>query len=199
MKIYTKKGDKGTTSLYDGRRIGKNTVVFDVIGEMDELTARLGLAVVACKSIPWIANILRKIQCKIQDINSILATIDKEGKKLPSITEEDVGDLELHIDDYTMVTPKLRAFILPGVAELDARLHLCRTQARKCERGLFGINETNEVLVDHKGEDVDLAELVIDPVILKYINRLSDLMFAMARHTCHQAGCKDAFVSDYSG
>lgn len=199
MKIYTKTGDNGKTSLYDGRRIDKNTVVFDVIGELDELTARLGMAVALCDVNHHVANVLRTIQCKIQDINSILATIDKEGKKLPSISEEDVKYLETHIDDYSMVTPKLKAFILPGVTKVDAQIHLCRTQARKCERGLFGINKTEEVLLDHRGKDVDLSELVIDPVILKYVNRLSDLMFAMSRYLCHTSGCKDVFISDFSG
>jgi len=197
MKIYTKTGDTGKTSLYDGRRIDKASVVFDVIGEVDELNARLGVAAVACKNNCIVSTIIREIQCKTQDINSILATIDKTGKTLPSITEDDVTALEKRIDDYSMVMPKLTAFILPGVSELDAHLHMCRTQARKCERALFNLNRCEDVLLDHKNREVDIGGLTVDPVILKYVNRLSDFLFALARYTCHVGGCKDAFVKDY--
>jgi cob(I)alamin adenosyltransferase len=197
MKIYTRTGDGGKTSLYDGRRIDKASVVFDTIGELDELNSRLGLAAVHSDSNYLVSNAIRRVQCKLQDINAILATINKDGRELPEITEEDVTLLEKSIDDYSMVTPKLKAFILPGVTVLDAQLHICRTQARKCERSLFSLNRSDVVLKDHKDRDVDLGALVVDPIILKYINRLSDYLFALARYTCHKSGSEDIFEKDF--
>ena len=197
MKIYTRTGDGGKTSLYDGRRIDKASVVFDAIGDIDELNSRLGLAAAYSDANYLVSTAIRRVQCKLQDINAILATINKEGRSLPQITEDDVTHLEKCIDDYTMVAPKLKAFILPGVTVLDAQLQLCRTQARKCERTMFALNMTDDVIKDHKGRDVDLSELVIDPVLLKYINRLSDYLFALARYVCTKAGCEDAFMDDF--
>lgn len=197
MKIYTRTGDAGKTSLYDGRRIDKASVVFDAIGDLDELNSRLGVAAAHSENNYLVSNAIRRVQCKLQDINAILATINKEGRTLPEITEDDVTALEKAIDDYSMVTPNIKAFILPGVTVTDSHLHLCRTQARKCERALFALNLTDEVLKDHKGRDVDLGELSVDPVILKYVNRLSDYLFALARYVCYKAGSEDAFVEEF--
>ena len=136
MKIYTKTGDKGFTSLYDGNRIKKTNYVFNIIGELDELNSRLGV-VCAYDTMNYIYEQIRLIQKKIQDINSILATFEKHNRKLPEITENDIQFLESKIDEFTNETPALTKFILPGVTVLDSHLHLCRTQTRKIERMLW--------------------------------------------------------------
>ena len=197
MKIYTKTGDTGKTSLYDGRRIAKNSVIFDALGEMDELNARIGVACSLSETNYLYTNLLRTIQCKIQDINAIIATVNKENKKLPIVDEADVSRLETCIDNNDTITPRLTKFILPGVTKLDAQLHVCRTQARKVERMLWYLNDEECVLKDERGRDVDIGSVVIDPVILKYFNRLSDFFFAFARYVCHKDNCEDCFVDTY--
>lgn len=196
MKIYTKTGDKGKTSLYDGRRIAKNSVIFEVLGEMDELNARIGVACSMSETNYLYTNLLRSIQCKIQDVNAIIATVDKEGRTLPIVTEEDVERLEKCIDDYDTFTPKLRKFIIPGVTKLDAQIHLCRTQARKVERMLWELNDEVSILKDEKGNDVDIGSVQIDPVILRYFNRLSDFFFGFARYICYKDGSSDCFEEE---
>jgi cob(I)alamin adenosyltransferase len=197
MKIYTRTGDGGKTSLYDGRRIAKNCVVFDVLGELDELNSRIGVACGYASANYLYLNVLRDVQCKIQDINAIIATIDKRGKKLPVITPDDVSKLEASIDNYDSITPRLTKFIIPGVTELDASIHMCRTQARKAERKMWSLHDELSILTDEKGNPVDLGEVNIDPTILKYVNRLSDFFFSLARYVCHKSGSPDCFVDDF--
>jgi cob(I)alamin adenosyltransferase len=197
MKIYTKTGDSGKTSLYDGRRVSKNCIIFDTLGELDELNVRIGVACTFSETNYLYTNLLRTIQCKIQDVNAIIATVNKEGKKLPVITEDDVKRLETCIDNYDGITPKLTKFILPGVTKLDAQLQTCRTQTRKVERLLLSLNDINATLVDEKGNEVNLEIVKVDPVILKYFNRLSDFFFSFARYVCHKDNCADCFIDDY--
>lgn len=198
MKIYTKTGDSGKTSLYDGRRIDKNSVVFEVIGEVDELNSRIGVACSLCESNYLYSRVFREVQCKLQDINSIIATIDKTGKKLPVITEDDVVTLETRIDNYTSVTPKLKKFILPGVTQLDAVIHTCRTQTRKVERCLWNLHEELSIIQDEKGNNIDMGDVQIESSIFKYINRLSDFFFAFSRYVCFKSLSEDCFADDYS-
>ena len=198
MKIYTKTGDNGKTSLYDGRRIDKKSVVFDVIGEVDELNSRLGVACSLCENNYLYSRVLREVQCKLQDINSIIATIDKTGKMLSNITDDDVNTLETRIDNYTSVTPKLKKFILPGVTQLDAIIHMCRTQTRKVERYMWQLHDELSIIQDEKGNNIDLGDVRIDPIIFKYINRLSDFFFAFSRYICFKSLNEDCFADDYS-
>ena len=108
MKIYTKTGDAGNTSLYDGSRAPKFSVVFQVLGEIDELNSRIGLL---CTHMPD-TDMLRKIQRTLQDFNSHIATIDKTNKKLPDLPESLVLELENMIDEMEKVCPKLTKFLL---------------------------------------------------------------------------------------
>jgi len=154
-KVYTKTGDKGTTSLYDGSRVEKTAKFFVVLGEIDELSSRIGMLCAQipdrlsgqgcvnkiCFNFPPLqgfnneqnnpANILRIIQATLQDLNSIIATVNKENRKIPTIEEKCVQELETYIDHMEEFTPKLTKFILPGVTLADAQSHLCRTQTRK--------------------------------------------------------------------
>ena len=176
MKIYTKTGDAGNTSLYDGSRAPKFSVVFQVLGEIDELNSRIGLL---CTHMPD-TDMLRKIQRTLQDFNSHIATIDKTNKKLPDLPESLVLELENMIDEMEKVCPKLTKFILPGVTTPDALSHLCRTQARKAERYIVDM---------HFSHKVEIPE-----IIMKYMNRLSDFFFVFSRWICVKSGNTDYFL-----
>lgn len=196
MKIYTKGGDKGTTSLYDGSRAPKSAINFQVIGEMDELSVRIGTlhasingahsAVVSTDfSVGGrpLSDLLRKIQCALQDLNSLFAVTRKTSKRLPSIDENTVHDLEKVIDSMEEELPPLTKFILPGVTLIDSYAHACRTQTRKVER-LF----VELCLVEE-------WECVHADMMGSYLNRLSDFFFVLARWICHSSGESDCFYT----
>lgn len=197
MKIYTKTGDKGTSSLYDGNRISKNSVIFQTIGEIDELTSRIGITCALSSSNYLVVELLRKIQCKLQDINSIVATVDVKGRKIPEINEDDVLFIEKKIDEFEKFNDSLKAFILPGVTVVDSHLHFCRTQARKVERMLWSLQNDESVVVAERGKTVDIGTVQFNPNLLKYVNRLSDFFFSFARYICKKEGETDCFVSDH--
>lgn len=200
MKIYTKTGDAGTSSLYDGGRVMKNCIFFNVLGELDELSSRIGML---CALIPDTKEyylhldeqmrlffreqkFMRKIQSNIQDINTIIATVDPVKSALYQITSEDVKDLERWIDHMETFNTKLTQFVLPGSTMVDAQAQLCRTQTRKVERYLWELHNSTEVL--QKGvkqpvsETIDLSKIRLDNMLFAYINRLSDFFFVMARY-----------------
>ncbi len=201
MKVYTRTGDKGITSLYDGKRIAKNSVFFEVLGEIDELSSRVGVLIsnLSEKDTPdGLLAQLRVVQGILQDINSIIATVDSAGRKLPEVTEDDITKLEVSIDRMEQSNPKLTKFILPGVTVSDAHSHMCRTQTRKIERRLWEMQRSNEYVEVFKMKDqetyIDLTEVNIDENILKYINRLSDYFFVLSRYICHAVyGKEDHF------
>lgn len=205
MKVYTKTGDVGTSSLYDGKRIAKNTIIFDVLGELDELSCRIGML---CTLVPntgfleehnrdGLIKFLRDVQSTIQDINSIIATTDKEGKTLPEIIEQDVLKIEEWIDFMENYNPKLTKFILPGVRQEDAQAQLCRTQTRKVERYLWELHDTdNKLKVYNKDKQhIDLKPITIPENVTKYINRLSDFFFVLSRYLCFVQGTEDCFYN----
>ncbi len=180
VSIYTKRGDNGNTSLLGGRRVSKSAGIPSTIGEVDELSSRIGMLYAMANqgghnfllSLPH----LRSIQSRLQDINTMLASPENKREKviqnLPSFTQE----LEAQIDHWEEKLPKLTKFILPGVTTLDAQAQLCRTQTRKVERELVKIWELPEAL-------------------LPYINRLSDYFFVLARLVCHLQQHEDAFYT----
>ena len=189
MKIYTKTGDKGKTSLYDGNVVRKTSYVFDVLGDIDELSSRLGIAI-SFDENNIISEELRTIQKTLQDINSILATYEKQKRKnLPSIDEENINHLEQSIDVFTENTPPLTQFILPGVTPVDSYLHLCRSQTRKIERMLWMFVENHSIEMENK-----TIHNQLDTVVLRYFNRLSDFFFAAARYVCVKNGQTDCFL-----
>lgn len=178
MKIYTKTGDKGQTSFYDGSRALKCAINFDVVGEVDELSSRIGLL---CSLIgEEDSGILRRIQAILQDINSHIATIDKKKCSLPELSYDVVASLEVAIDSMEKVNPKLTKFILPGVMQTDAQAHLCRTQTRKVERRII--------------ELYNLIPGIVPDVVLQYINRLSDFFFVFARWLCATKNVSEYFA-----
>jgi cob(I)alamin adenosyltransferase len=181
MKLYTKTGDKGITSLYDGSRIPKSSVIFDVLGNLDELSSHIG---VLCAKIgqPNLSltgpgpkqqetslSILREIQVKLLDIGSNIAVIDeKKKKRVPIIEEKDVRRVEVWIDTCEIVNGKLTEFLLTGIKEKDSQCHVCRSVSRRVERSMWKLMNDDKIKIDDE--------------ILKYMNRLSDFFFSFARN-----------------
>ncbi len=173
MKIYTKTGDSGETSLFDQTRVSKADPRVDAYGEVDELNAVLGLVRSAVADDDLRAA-LESIQRELFAIGARLADpatrIASRVTKV-SVRDEDVARLEQTIDALETELAPLRRFILPGGSETGARLHLARTVCRRAERRVVGLG----------------AE-AIEPIVVVYLNRLSDLLFVMARAANRRAG-----------
>lgn len=182
--IYTKTGDKGISSIYDGTRMPKDDAVFQTLGEMDELTTRIGSLKVYIQSISEIErkvldreytlNILETIQADIQNFNSHIATHrGKNLERLPYIETDLVCKIENEIDRMESAMPVLTKFILPGESELACRSHLCRTQCRKAERYFTAVK---------RNLDPSLTTKIEWETMSKYLNRLSDMFFSLSRY-----------------
>lgn len=186
MKIYTTTGDTGTTSLYDGSRIPKHDPVLHVLGTNDLLSSHIGMLIaitpvaLAPETVAPI-DFLRGIQCKLQHINSLLATPDTgKATRLTQITETDVVRLEAMIDKTEAENTALREFILPGVTQLDAQAQICRAVCREVER----------YLCEHA------STTAVSAPVLQYMNRLSDFFFVYARWLCMKRGRLECKASD---
>ena len=177
-KLYTKTGDKGTTSLYDGNRIPKNSIFFDVLGDLDELSSHIGMLITLIKD--YDINYLRFIQKHLLNIGSNIAVVNNE-KKVPIITENNIRNLELEIDDCESCNKKITEFLLPGVNKSDAQCHICRSVTRRLERNLWKLHYSSD-LVKGKRNNIELSEVHVDDNILVFINRLSDYFFALSRN-----------------
>jgi cob(I)alamin adenosyltransferase len=186
MKLYTKRGDDGGTDLFAGGRTTKTDPRIHAIGEVDESNAALGLAISACDPGD-IKDILLQVQPRLFDLGTDMATPapgsapERSPESGPGpvkprrITQQHIDNLEHHIDTVCEQLPAMKHFILPGGSELAARLHLARTVCRRAERACVALNEA----------DPATAHAVI------YLNRLSDLLFALARLANQQAGVED--------
>lgn len=174
MRIYTRTGDSGETALFGGQRVRKSALRVEAYGELDELNACLGLAVAARADAPT-ANLLIEIQRHLFALSARIADA-REGAETPTektaFPEAHVTILERAIDLAEEALPPLRTFVIPGGAELAARLHLARTVCRRAERRLVAL----------------AAKEHVPSVFLAYLNRLSDLLFVLARAANHQAG-----------
>jgi cob(I)alamin adenosyltransferase len=177
MKIYTKTGDDGTTGLFGGQRVPKTHQRVAAYGAVDELNAAVGVAV-AVGGNEALAALLTALQRDLFVLGADLAT-PHEGRAAPSylprIDEAQIAALERHIDEHESTLPPLRNFILPGGTPLAAHLHAARTICRRAERATVA-------LAEH--EDLGLL-----PV--RYLNRLGDLLFVLARFANHAAGVAD--------
>lgn len=165
MKLYTKKGDSGDTALFSGRSARKSDPCVNVVGDLDELSAALGLAAI---TYPAVASHIRAIQ---HDLYAISALISAEGTR-PELgfSEEEAKRLEGIIDQVSDTLPELRDFIYPGESEASARLHMARVVARRAERALTALSPP------------------ASPAVSAYVNRLSDLLFVWARRVDFDAG-----------
>ncbi|HEV8317417.1 MAG TPA: cob(I)yrinic acid a,c-diamide adenosyltransferase [Vicinamibacterales bacterium] len=173
MKIYTKTGDRGETSLFDNTRVSKADARVDAYGEVDEINACLGAARAAGVDAD-IGSALEAIQKDLFALGARLA--DPSARIAARVTkaaigESDVQRLEAIIDRLEEELPPLRRFILPGGGPAGAALHLARTVCRRAERRVIAL-----------GGDA------VEPILIAYLNRLSDLLFVMARAVNHRAG-----------
>ncbi len=165
MKIYTKKGDTGTTALYGGLRLSKADLRIEAYGNVDELNSFIGLAATYMEEKEY-SDLIQDIQSRLFDIGTHLAA--EPGKKnliLPEIKEEYIVVLEQYIDKMNEHLPELKFFILPGGNKATAVCHVARTVCRRAERGIVRLAEQEEIL----------------PALVKYLNRLSDFLFVLAR------------------
>jgi cob(I)alamin adenosyltransferase len=178
MKIYTRTGDGGDTGLFGGGRVSKGHIRVEAYGAVDELNAALGLSVAAV-SDGEIRKWLGPIQHDLFSIGASLARPGGEGSTprptTPPLPAERIRQMEAWIDLATEETPELRSFILPGGTPGAAYLHLARTICRRAERAVVRLNQ----------------EEASDPEVVKYLNRLSDLLFALARLENCRAGVPD--------
>ena len=194
--IYTKTGDKGTTSLYNGERKSKTDITFEVLGQIDHLNSQIGFAKEQCKlalehaeakeSNPERHEFVEKeqlenIQNRLFEIGSHVATPrdsskGEDDKKLYTVFDETyIEMLEQWIDTYDNDLPPLKSFILPGGGIGSASLHLCRTSCRTVERNLF-------YLINDEKVDISVG---------RYINRLSDYFFTLARVMSQKCNIED--------
>ncbi len=171
MKIYTRTGDAGQTSLFDGTRVQKSDARVDAYGEVDELNAWLGL--VRADGID--ADLDGELAHIQRDLFALGARLADPAEKIAArvtkadIADADVARLEQLIDRLEDGLPPLRRFILAGGSRPGAALHLARTVCRRAERRIVAL------------------EPAVDPVLLRYVNRLSDLLFVLARAVNHRA------------
>lgn len=175
MKIYTKTGDKGETGLFDGTRVPKSDARVDAYGDVDELNALLGLARSLLRE-QELADILAEVQRDLFAVGAQLAD-PKHGERphlreKARLTEGRIQKLEEQIDRWEAELEPLRQFILPGGVEAGAVLHYARTVCRRAERRIVRLGGT----------------IPVSPILLAYVNRLSDFLFVMARVVNHRAG-----------
>ena len=174
MKIYTRKGDAGTTSLIGGTQVAKFHYRIAAYGSTDELNAQVGAVRDAIEDTQ-IRDFLYTIQNNLFIIGSILASDGRNQMKLPEIGENDVEVLEKEIDQIEQQLPALRNFILPGGHSLISHCHIARTVCRRAERKTVQLNENERV----------------NPMIITYLNRLSDYFFVLARLMAQKLGIKE--------
>lgn len=170
MKIYTKTGDQGSTSLFGGKRVLKSDLRIDTYGTVDELNSWIGVL----RDQPVNQNrssVLIEIQDRLFTIGSILATEPGNAKvKIPALTETDISFLEKEIDTMDSVLPPMRFFVLPGGHQAVSFGHVARTVCRRAERLVIALTQVDP----------------ISDLVIKYLNRLSDYLFVLCRMMAHE-------------
>ncbi|MEN9497496.1 MAG: hypothetical protein RL750_395 [Bacteroidota bacterium] len=172
LKIYTKTGDTGTTSLIGGTKVPKSHLRIEAYGTVDELNSYLGLCIDLLKD-EQSRKTLREVQDRLFTIGSALACdpVREPGMKLPDLKITDIQLLEEEIDRMTEALPPMKNFILPGGHATLSHLHIARCVCRRTERHC--------VRLELEGEEVS-------PLIIQYLNRLSDHLFVLSRYIGHQ-------------
>ena len=175
MKIYTKTGDSGDTGLFGGGRVGKDHPRVEAYGDVDELNATLGL-VRALEPMPRIDEVIVPIQRDLFSIGALLATPDRDKMKASlekaRIDDTRIRELELAIDQCETELEPLRSFIVPGGTAKAATLHVARTVCRRAERRVVALQHSEE----------------LPPIVVVFLNRVSDLLFMLARVANRRAG-----------
>ena len=171
-KIYTKIGDKGSTQLGDGKIVNKNSLRVDAYGSVDEANATIGLSIL--RTNIKIKKILKIVQNDLFDLGADLCIPDKKNTQKLKITKDRVDYIEEKIDNFNKELSSLNSFILPGGSESSTHLHIARTVTRRAERKIVALSKKEK----------------INPITIIYLNRLSDLLFVLARYT-NNKGKKD--------
>ncbi|MEO8068156.1 MAG: cob(I)yrinic acid a,c-diamide adenosyltransferase [Flavobacteriales bacterium] len=172
MKIYTRSGDKGQTSLLGGVRVRKDHARIEAYGTVDELNSHLGML---RDLAPDRSSLVIGIQEKLFSIGSRLASpneAEADKFKVPHVQESDIAAMETAMDAMDKVLPEMRNFILPGGHPAVSQAHICRTVCRRAERLVVSITEAEQ----------------LPGIIVRYLNRLSDLLFVVARDIGRQQG-----------
>lgn len=165
MKIYTKKGDDGTTALYGGKRLSKAELRIEAYGTVDELNSYLGLVTTYLEEKEY-SDLLHDIQSRLFDIGTHLAAEPKKKNLvLPEIPKATLTLLEQYIDKMNEGLPELKFFILPGGNKAASVCHVARTICRRAERCVVRLSESEKV----------------PQILIQYLNRLSDFLFVLAR------------------
>lgn len=179
-KVYTRGGDKGETSLVGGKRVPKDSPRIEAYGTIDELNSVVGLARVfneenleAGDAHRFLDKVLCQIQDELFDLGSELATPPEYFKKgMYRVGEEEIQRIERWIDQCQKELEPLKSFVLPGGGRIGAYLHQCRTVCRRAERDILRLSREEDV----------------NPNVIKYVNRLSDLFFVLSRWIAKQTG-----------
>ncbi len=182
MKLYTRTGDDGSTGLFGGRRVGKDDLRLDAYGTVDECNAHVG----AARAVPLgkdaaaaarLDQILAAVQSRLFDLGADLATPEDSpgAKTVRRLDAADVAEAERWIDEVDGGNPPIRTFILPGGGECAARLHVARTVCRRAERLMVALSRRE----------------MVNPQAIIWVNRLSDLLFALARRVNALNGISD--------
>lgn len=196
MKIYTKTGDQGETGMLGGGRISKSSIAIDVTGGLDETNSVLGI-VASQLSQPSSGQVaagssvqpmIYQIQNDLFDLGSRVSACLSESDRAVEFSSERAVVLEQWIDQLQQHLPELTAFILPGGSFAGSFLHQARAVCRRTERGLVGLARADLAWPNASNVAGD-QRLSIE---LAYLNRLSDLLFVMARYVNHQAGCEES-------
>lgn len=185
MKIYTRRGDAGQTDLFGGERVGKDDARVESYGQVDELNAFVGAAL-AVSDQADLVDFGRRIQSALFDLGSFLATPDaahREKASVPEVGESEVAALETEIDRLEAELEPLKTFILPGGTPAAAAFHVARTVCRRAERSCVQLD----------------AREPLGGFALRYLNRLSDLLFVMARVENRRADVADVPWSPREG
>jgi cob(I)alamin adenosyltransferase len=171
-KIYTRTGDDGTTGIVGGFRVQKSSLRVCAFGEIDELNAHIGLIYTLSQTVPSspLSDKLLTIENELFDIGAELATPPgAEWPTMAKVNEALVLRLETWIDELNAPLPELRSFVLPGGTVVNAHLHIARAVCRRAERAILMLRDEESVSSD----------------LLRYVNRLSDLLFVMSRYDIH--------------
>lgn len=176
MKIYTKTGDKGKSSLFGGDRISKSDMRLESYGTVDELNSFLGLLIAELPDDYVLTPELTRVQHLLFNLGSLLATADESLLvKLNGVDVTDIEGLEASIDQMQISLEPLKQFILPGGSRAASYAHVCRTICRRAERRIVQLDLTHDAYAN----------------LVPYINRLSDYFFVLARHINHNQGISD--------
>ncbi|MEX1011402.1 MAG: cob(I)yrinic acid a,c-diamide adenosyltransferase [Balneolaceae bacterium] len=175
MKIYTKQGDAGQTALFGGERVPKDALRISAYGTVDELNSLIGV-VLTLSPCEKVRPLLESLQHQLFLLGSDLATPLEKKQRIRRISSDEVAWMEAAIDELDKALTALKQFILPGGTPAAATLHMARTVCRRAERDAVACSQ---------------KESPLNEQAIIYLNRLSDLLFVLARHENHQAGRPD--------